>query len=127
MLIMGHRLIHEHSVGLSAKPTRLKMVPCILKRVVISDKVRCFFRSTGQTGFHGTTQNQIFGTGQTGSGQFSIYRDGTNGIRDTRKFVPQFSTCYSTRRKMFFYRNIPCHILCKTYVFLFSSIVSIIL
>ena len=79
MLIMSNRLIHEHSVGLSAKPTRLKMVPCILKRVVISDKVRCFFRSTGQTGFHGTTQH-FSGRDKRDRDNFQNFRDGTNGI-----------------------------------------------
>ena len=31
--------------------------------------------------------SKFFGTEQTESGQFSIFQDGTNGIRNTRKFV----------------------------------------
>jgi hypothetical protein len=38
-------------------------------------------RPAGQTGL----SRKLFGTGQTGSGQFKKIRDGTNGIRDNSK------------------------------------------
>jgi hypothetical protein len=53
------------------------------------------FSADGTNGIFRDCQKK-FGMGQTGSGQFRIFRDGTFGIRDTKKSVPQDSSKMTT-------------------------------